>query len=83
MGGVTIPQLVARIIGQILPLVGALFFLMFVWGGFQWFSAGGDESKVKKARQTLANAVIGMIIVMGAYILVFNIVSSFGKALGQ
>lgn len=83
LGGVSIPSLVARIINQVLPLVGALFLIMFIWGGFQWFTAGGDEGKIKRARQTLMNAAIGIAIVMGAYLLVSNVLNILGAGLTQ
>lgn len=83
LGGTTIPGLVARIISRVLPVVGSLFLVMFIYGGFLWFSSAGDEKKVGKARQTLINAVIGIVIVMGAAILVDNIITAFGTAVGQ
>lgn len=83
LGNLSIPQLVARIISKALPVIGALFFLMFVWGGALWLTAGGDDTKVKKARQTLVNAAIGLFIVMGAYAIVYNIIAAFGTAIGQ
>ena len=83
MGGLTIPGVVARIISNVLPIIGALFLAFFIWGGTQYLTAGGDDTKVKKARQTLLNAAIGMMIVMGAYAIVYNIISIFGKSIGQ
>lgn len=82
MGGKTIPQIVARIINWVLPLTGSLLLLMFVYGGFQWFTAGGEADKVKKATQTMTNAVIGMAIIVGAYAIVNFLVKGFGNALG-
>ncbi len=68
--GITIEGLVARIISKTLPLVGALFLLLFVFGGFRYLTAGGDSKKVDSAKQTLKNAVIGIIIVIGAYLII-------------
>lgn len=81
--GVSVSQLVARILSNIFPLVGALFFVMFVWGGAQWFTAAGDEGKIKKGRQTLINAAVGITIIMGAYIIVTTIVTQLSGALGK
>ncbi len=82
-GSAKIPEIVARIISKILPVIGALFLAFFVWGGALYLTAGGDDTKVKKARQTLLNAGIGMMIIVGAYAIVYNIISIFGKAIGQ
>lgn len=81
MGGKDIPQLVARIINWILPLTGSLLLVMFLYGGFLWMTAAGEADKVKKATQTMTNAVIGMVIVIGAYAIVYNLTSKFGAAL--
>lgn len=82
MGGkATIPGIVANIISKALPVLGALFLAFFIWGGALYLTAGGDDSKVKKARETLVNAAIGMIIIVGAYAIVWNIISIFGKAI--
>jgi len=80
-GGLKVPQLVARILNWALPLTGSLLLLMFVWGGLQWFTAGGDKGKVEKATKTLTNAAIGMMIIIGAYIIVDNLVTKLGQAI--
>ena len=83
LGNASIPQIISKIIARALPLIGALFFVMFFWGGVQWMTAGGEDGKVKKARQTIVNSAIGMLIVMGAYAIVYNIISALGAGLGQ
>lgn len=83
LGNVTVNELVARIIAWVLPVVGSLFLVMFIWGGILWFTAAGEEAKVKKARTTLVNAVIGMAIIMGAYLIVSNVIAILGGAIGQ
>ncbi|PJE50350.1 MAG: hypothetical protein COV29_04195 [Candidatus Yanofskybacteria bacterium CG10_big_fil_rev_8_21_14_0_10_36_16] len=53
-------------IAQFLLFAGALIAVIFiVWGGILWMSAGGDSSKVARARQTIINGLIGSIIVLG------------------
>ncbi len=78
LGGLSVPQLINRIILQALPLIGALFLLMFIWGGARYLTAGGDSQKVKAATKTLTNAIIGIMIVLGAYIIVSSLISVFG-----
>lgn len=78
LGGVTVPELIGRIIAQALPLVGSLFLLMFIWSGVQWMTAGGDKNKVAHATQTIRNSVIGIAIVLGAYMIV-SVLLDFGS----
>jgi len=51
----------------LLGLIGTFFFLMILYAGFKWFSAGGNTDAVDTAKSTLRNAIIGMIIVVSSY----------------
>jgi hypothetical protein len=75
-----VPTLINRIITQVLGIIGALFFLMFLWGGFQYMTAEGDAKKVANARRTLVNAVIGIVIIAAAYGIVQSLIAIFTAA---
>lgn len=62
--------LIGLIIKSILGIVGGLTLAMMVWGGFQWLTSAGSPEKVKKGTQTMLWAVIGLILVLGSYVLV-------------
>jgi hypothetical protein len=51
-------------------LGAALSFLIIVFAGFQFVTSGGDSNKVKKARQTILYASIGLAVTLGATLLV-------------
>ncbi len=59
--------LIGRVINQILGIVGAIAFLMFVWGGFSWMLAAGNEDKIKTAKATIVWSILGLIAIFGAY----------------
>lgn len=78
VGGISFPcplgeRNVSRIIGSlirwVLGLVGALFFVMFVYGGFMYIIAGENAKNAEIGQKTLINAVIGLSIVIGAYMI--------------
>lgn len=51
--------------------IGALMVIVFfLWGGIEWISAGGDASKVEKARNRITQAVIGIIILVSSFVLI-------------
>jgi hypothetical protein len=75
-----VPTLVNRIVTAVLGLIGALFFIMFLWGGFQYMTAGGDAKQVQSSRTTLLNAVIGMAIIAMAYGIVNAVIESLVTA---
>ena len=61
---------IGRVIRAAVGLVGALFLAMFVWGGVLWMTSAGEPEKVKKAKQALMNAIIGMVIVALSYTII-------------
>jgi len=68
LGNVTsISQLYGRIIYAFLGLSGAVALIMFILGGFSWMTAGGNEEKVKKGRDTLIWATMGLVIIFSSY----------------
>lgn len=59
--------IVATIIQVLLGLVGAATLLIFIWGGFKIIFSGGSEEKIKKGRDTLVWAVIGLAVILSSY----------------
>lgn len=58
------------ITNTLLGITGSLALLMFVYGGFTWVTSGGSSDRVAKGKQILTQSVIGVIIVLTAYLLV-------------
>lgn len=50
--------------------IGYLALAMVVWGGYQYIMSQGDPGHAAKAKTTLTSAVIGVIIAMGASVIV-------------
>lgn len=59
--------IVANIIRVLLGLVGTLIVIYFVYGGFLWMTASGNDEQVTKAKGVIKNTVIGLVIVLTAY----------------
>lgn len=58
-------------IWRALITVGALaVIIMFLWGAIEWITAGGDSAKVGKARERITQAVIGMILLVGSFVII-------------
>ncbi len=59
---------------QWLILTGGYIALYFIiWSGFKFITAEGEPDKIKQARQTITNAVVGLIIVLVAVAVVRTI----------
>lgn len=58
-----------------LALVGVIFLLLMVYGGYTWMIARGDETEATKAKDTITMASIGMAVVLIAYVITYFILS--------
>lgn len=59
-------QTFANIAQIILGVTGSLALMMFVWGGFKFLTAAGDDSKINEGKTVIKNAVIGIFIIFTA-----------------
>jgi hypothetical protein len=51
--------------------VGAIMVLInFLWGAFEWISAGGDSSKVEKGRNRITQSMIGLLILVSSFVII-------------
>lgn len=68
----------------ILSIVGSLALLFFVYGGVMFLIAGGKSEAVTKGKTIITNAVIGLAIVLGAWVIVnFAIAALTGTSVGS
>jgi len=71
---VPIEVMVGNIIKIALDMLGVVFLVLIVYGGYIWMIARGDEAMVEKAKDTITRAAIGLIITLAAYGITFYIV---------
>ena len=69
LGGIGLLGALNRIIMTFLGVVGALALLVFVYAGVVYMTAGGHEESVTKARDTMKYAIIGLALIIFAYVL--------------
>ena len=60
-------ELIIRFGKFMLGGIGILAFTFFVYGGFTWIVSFGNANMVKKGRDTMLAAVIGMVIALASY----------------
>lgn len=65
----------SNIIQPALGLVGLILLLLVLYAGFLWMTAAGNPDQVKKAKSILVNSVIGMVIIVSAYVITSAIMS--------
>jgi len=54
---------------MVVSLVGAIFLLVMIYGGFTWMTAQGDEKKTTKAKEMIVAAIIGLVFILSAYLI--------------
>lgn len=76
---VDIPTFLGKILGSVLGFTGTIFFVLVIVAGLMWMTSAGNEERVKRAKQILIAAVIGLIIVMSAYAITSFIGTNLAK----
>lgn len=61
--------IVVNIIKIFLSFLGLIFTVLIIYAGVKWMTARGNEDDVKKAKATIRMAVIGMVIILLAYVI--------------
>jgi uncharacterized membrane protein YedE/YeeE len=70
---------IGRVINVVIGFLGIVLLCLFLYAGFVWMTAGGDEENVKKAKQLILNAVIGYFIIGGAYALTSFVLDNLAR----
>lgn len=73
-GGVAI--IISMVIRGFLSVLGIIFVVLMVLAGYNWMTAGGNEEKVEKAKDTIRRAIIGLIITASAYAITIFVFSN-------
>jgi len=62
----TFMQSVIQVLVTLAGLVSAGF---FVWGGIGYITSSGDPEKLDRAKKTIVYSAIGLVIVLGAFVI--------------
>lgn len=68
----------ARVIFNIISVIGAIAFLMFMVGGFIWIFSGGNEDQIKKGRDVMLWSAIGLAVIFSGYAIISFAFKAFG-----
>ncbi|MFH1668261.1 MAG: hypothetical protein ABH884_04560 [Candidatus Komeilibacteria bacterium] len=73
---------VVNIIRFFLGFLGLIAVILMMYGGFIWMTSGGDPAKIDKAKRILINAIIGIIIILSAFIITAFVINFLGGGSG-
>lgn len=57
-------KIIGKYVNGLLELMGVLFLVLTIYGGFMWMTAAGNEDRVLRAKKVLIGAAIGIAIVL-------------------
>ncbi len=72
----SLEDLFRNFVKTVISLSAVALFLMFIVGGFSFMFSSGDQKKLDQARGTLTNAVIGLVVIVCAY-LIIRVIETF------
>ena len=58
---------VSLVISVALSLLGVVFLILMIYGGFIWMNSRGNDQEIQKALTIIRNSIIGLLIVIAAY----------------
>ena len=74
MGGNTnLANIISVLITVILGFLGIIFLFLTISAGFKWMTSNGNEEEIKKAKNSMKNAIIGLVIVIAAYAITYSV----------
>ncbi len=78
----TLTELIAKVINYLLYFSGTIAVLFIIIGGFWYMTSSGNEEQAEKGQKTLLNAVIGLVLIVMAYVIVNIVVNTLTSGSG-
>ena len=75
-GETALPNIIGNVIKFVLGFLGIIAVILIITGGFMWMTSMGNPEKVSQAAKLMANAAIGLLIIIGAYAITFFIIQA-------
>lgn len=66
-------KMLGRMLNYMFGIVGTVFVIIILIGGYKWMAGGGNEEGIKEAKTFILNGVFGLIVIFTSYALVIAI----------
>ncbi len=73
--GPSITVIIARLIRTVISFLGIIAVMIVLYGGFMYMTAGGNEDRLKKAKNSIKNGLIGLVIVLSSFAIAQFVIS--------
>jgi hypothetical protein len=71
-------QIIGRAIKLLTAFVGSIALALYIYSGLLWMTSAGNSGQVDKAKNILIWATLGVVIMLGSYVLVDFLFKSIG-----
>lgn len=68
--------LIGQVVRYILGSIAVVATLMFVWGGVMMLTSGGNADQVKRAKETLVWAAIGVVVILISWLIIKTVLQA-------
>lgn len=75
-------EIAISIINWVLGILSIIAVIIVIYAGFLWMTANGNPDKVEKAKKTLISAIIGLLIILASWGIVWYILNRLIDATG-
>jgi hypothetical protein len=72
---------VINIIKIFLTFIGIIFITLIIYAGFRWMTSSGSQDKISEAKSIIKASVIGVIIIIAAYMITTFVGNSIQQAI--
>ncbi len=71
--GALLSRYIGVLFNWLIGVIGIIAVVYLGWGGMQWLAAAGSAESINKAKETIKDAIIGLVLVAGSYTMLFII----------
>ena len=61
------------VVNAVIAFTAVAFFIMTLLSGFTFLFSGGDQKKLEQARHTMTNSIVGLVVIVSAYLILRTI----------
>ncbi len=77
----SLPLIIGKVVGAVLAFLGLIFFCLILYAGLSWILSMGKEEKINEAKEMIIAAVLGLMVVLGAYAITNLLSKIFSEAI--
>ncbi|MFA6105552.1 MAG: hypothetical protein WC725_03075 [Patescibacteria group bacterium] len=70
----------AKTIRLALSMVGIIFLVIMLYGGYEWMTSAGNDEKVSQAKRRIYTGVIGLAVILVSYSITYFVITNLVNA---